>query len=418
MKLKIKQNNYGLRIYCTKCKKQYNYHNDLCNHNEHQHYKSLVTNGAIRKTKSHPTRNFDEALTAAIQFKKDVKNGVVDLIASKIDEVDPDNISILDAVNIFIGFKMGIDVPLHLHKEISKEHLNNIKSNLKQLISILRSNKVNVETVTIDSLDDHLVGYWYEYLIENYSEGSYGTKLKILIAFINYMIDEVGVTMRNPFKKVVLKPIVYDTSSISNNEFLAVLHAVDKKPRYQQLGGIRQEVKNNYRPYLIDGFKLALFTGLRREELVTLSWNDLYYSVKNDGLVFMTDNLKVERNMGKPFKKKYVPVGPDLLELLIELGYEDFKDSELYILHPQRDISIKSMMSCLSRGFSHYYKKAFPDMKSKKFKILRKTYLSYLHKAVGDDMIELSSHGGMRTLTTHYIDAEVVAKGLSMKIFE
>jgi hypothetical protein len=67
---------------------------------------------------------------------------------------------------------------------------------------------------------------------------------------------------------------------------------------------------------------------------------------------------------------------------------------------------------------SHSYKQAFTDSQTKKFKILRKTYLSYLNKVVGDDTIELSSHGNMKTLTTNYIDAEVVANGLTMKMFE
>ena len=98
------------------------------------------------------------------------------------------------------------------------------------------------------------------------------------------------------------------------------------------------------------------------------------------------------------------------LNLLDELGYDDLKDSKLFILQPQRDASIKTMMACLSRGFSHFYKQAFPDVESK-------TYLSYLNKAVGDDSIELSSHGSMKTLTKHYIDPEVVAKGQAMKIF-
>lgn len=66
----------------------------------------------------------------------------------------------------------------------------------------------------------------------------------------------------------------------------------------------------------------------------------------------------------------------------------------MYILQPQRDSSIKTMMSCLSGGFSHFYKQAFPNVESKKF-----------------------NHGNMKTLTTHYIDAEVVSKGLSMKMF-
>ena len=57
-------------------------------------------------------------------------------------------------------------------------------------------------------------------------------------------------------------------------------------------------------------------------------------------------------------------------------------------------------------------------MEPKKFRILRKPYLSYLNKTLGDDIIELSSHGNMKILNSHYIDKKVVANGLTMKIFE
>jgi hypothetical protein len=40
-----------------------------------------------------------------------------------------------------------------------------------------------------------------------------------------------------------------------------------------------------------------------------------------------------------------------------------------------------------------------------------------LNKAVGDDMIQLSSHGSMEVLDNHYIDKSVVAQGLKMKMF-
>jgi integrase len=232
------------------------------------------------------------------------------------------------------------------------------------------------------------------------------------------MINEVQVKMRNPFKSVNFNTVVYDTSSITKEEFLGVLSAVKNKSQYEQLGGLRKEVKNRYKPYLINGFKLALFTGLRREELVTLSWNDLYYSNKLQCLTFTVDNLKVERITGKKFKSKYIPVGPDLMELLEELGYNERKGSDKYVLKPNRKVKHTTIMVALSKGFSHYYKQAFPEETSRKFKVLRKTYLSYLNKTVGDDMVELSSHGGMKTLKAHYIDAEVIAKGLTMNIFD
>ncbi|WP_111308849.1 hypothetical protein [Confluentibacter sediminis] len=417
MKLKIKKNEYGLRIYCTKCKKQYNHHNDICNHEENQRYKSLVCHNGVRKTKMYPTKNYDEALRSAIQFKKDVKNGIAYNIVIS-NEIDPDNISIIEAANMFIKFKYGIDVPEHLKRNLTKSHLNHTKHGVQQLIDILRKNKVDVENTNIKELSDNHVGYWYKYIKKKYAETSCPSKLKIINCFINHMIDHVGVLMKNPFKKVLFNVPEYDTSAISEEEFYEVLDAVDNKTEYQQLGGRKQEVKNNYRPYLKDGFKLALYTGLRREELVSLSWNDLFYSEKNGCLMFVIDNLKVERITGKKFKNKYIPVGPDLEELLINLGYEDLKGSDLFILEPNRKLKHTSMMAALSRGFSHYYKQAFPNEKPKKFKILRKTYLSYLHKSVGDDMIELSSHGNMKVLNKHYVDAEIVAKGLTMKIFE
>ncbi|MEC3906127.1 hypothetical protein VOI54_03800 [Tamlana sp. 2201CG12-4] len=416
MKLKIKKNDYGLRIYCTKCKKQYNYHNNLCNHYENQSYKSLVTIGDKRRTKTYQTKDYDKALRSAIQFKNDVKNGVVDNITIR-DEVNPDNISIIEAANMFIKFKYGIDVPEHLKQNLTTNHLGTTKQAVQQLIDVLRENGVDVETTNIKDLNDNHVGFWYKFIIKKYAEGSYPSMLKMINCFINHMINHVGVLMRNPFKKVKFNPVKYDTNSITKKEFYAVLDAVDIKTPYKQLGGKGKEVKNNYKPYLKDGFKLALFTGLRREELVTLSWNDLFFSEKNGSLMFVIDNLKVERITGKQYKNKFIPVGPDLMDLLMELGYEDLKESDLFILAPNRKVKYTTIMACLSKGFSHYYEQAFPEVTPRKFKVLRKTYLSYLNKSAGDDMIELSSHGSMRVLNKHYVDAEVVAKGLTMKIW-
>jgi hypothetical protein len=49
---------------------------------------------------------------------------------------------------------------------------------------------------------------------------------------------------------------------------------------------------------------------------------------------------------------------------------------------------------------------------------LRKTYISHLNKVVGDKVYELTSHGGMGVLNKHYIDSEVVAKALKVRILK
>ena len=52
------------------------------------------------------------------------------------------------------------------------------------------------------------------------------------------------------------------------------------------------------------------------------------------------------------------------------------------------------------------------------FKSLRKTYLSYLHKEVGDQMIELCSHSDIKVVKEHYLDKELTTKGGNIKIFK
>jgi hypothetical protein len=134
--------------------------------------------------------------------------------------------------------------------------------------------------------------------------------------------------------------------------------------------------------------------------------------------MLVANNIKVERITRKKYKPKYVPVNPDLMDLLIEMGYNELKGSDLHILEPLRTSSSKTIMNCLSRGFSHYYKQAFPERRTVQFKVLRKTYLSYLNRELGDKMIDLSSHAGMDVLQNHYIDQELVARGLKMRMFE
>ena len=56
------------------------------------------------------------------------------------------------------------------------------------------------------------------------------------------------------------------------------------------------------------------------------------------------------------------------------------------------------MFMSLSKSFTNFYKQAYPEAKPKTFKILRKTYMSYLNKAVGDDSIQSNSHGSKSSI--------------------
>lgn len=416
--LKLKKNRYGLKVHCPICKLNLTHKTiKKCKHHNRQKYKSIVYyDGKKAKTKQHNTSDYDIALTSAIHFKTSVQNGASVNILQPIPIINSGQLSVLEAVEIYYDFKCDINVPSHLRNYMSKDSLYSIKLYLQQFLDILTDADIVTSKFPFSSINDIHVGIWHEYITSNYSPGSFSSPLKVLKPWVEYMIEEHQINMKNPFGAVKFPTVEYNVKSIEINEFNAVLNAIDAKSPYQYLGGKNKERKSHYRPYLKDMFKLGILTGFRREELACIRWNAIYYSSRANCIVISTANLKVERAKKKKYKVKIVPIGEELMELLKELGYDKYISTDNYIIEPDRKFKYKTMMDCMSKGFNHYYKAAFPDKEPVKFKVLRKTYLSYLNKEVGDDMIDLSSHSNMRVLDTHYIDPEVIAKGLQVRI--
>lgn len=79
----------------------------------------------------------------------------------------------------------------------------------------------------------------------------------------------------------------------------------------------------------------------------------------NGALAFIElKNYKVERSLGDGFNDNVapsiIPITASLKSLLVQLGYEDYKQTQEYILCPNRsDTSSNAIMNNLSKGFSH-----------------------------------------------------------------
>ncbi len=180
-------------------------------------------------------------------------------------------------------------------------------------------------------------------------------------------------------------------------------------------GATRITKRNMYRPYLKDGIRLGLHTGGRGEEVVQLKWNMIY---EKEGVpsYIMIANYKVERQKGEGFndnvKPKFFPITVSLKKTLYDMGYEIKKGKDEYLLHPDRDdISYKTIIDNISKGFTHFYK-LLNTGRNIQFKHLRKTYLTHLRIALGDDTKELSSHASDEVLEKHYIDKRIVDKAV------
>ena len=62
-----------------------------------------------------------------------------------------------------------------------------------------------------------------------------------------------------------------------------------------------------------------------------------------------------------------------------------------YILCPNRDMSVNSLMDLLSKSFLHYWKSTGIN-EDYSLKNLRKTHFTWVNRAMGDETNILSSH--------------------------
>ncbi len=410
------KNTFGLRVRCLDCNKLYNYDTlHLCAHgSDRQRYKQdIYILGETRSTQ-HETMDFNEALALAIKFKAAVKSGST---LPKNNLVLSQGMSIIEAGNLFLNYKHGIDVPLHMKENLSKQYLYSIQFYVGQFIEIMRTHGINVNIFPISELSEEHVGIWVADIRKRYSEGSWNGPLRIMRLWIDHLQKRHKIKMHNPFLDVKLVQFENNVTAITKSEFNAICNSVGKLNSIRQLKGKTNRQKNLYRPYLVDAFKLALYSGLRREEFLSLTFNDIYQIEDSNDYIIITDNLKVERMTGKKYKKKYVPVSDDLYKLLIDLEWEKYKGKDRFIIDSKRSGSVKTMMGNCTKAFSHYFEMCFPNSEPKKLNILRKTYLSYMGGELGEDVVKFSSHSGMKVLWNHYFDKNILARAKKVKIF-
>lgn len=109
------------------------------------------------------------------------------------------------------------------------------------------------------------------------------------------------------------------------------------------------------------------------------------------------------------------------MNLLIEMGYWQKYMTDDYILCPDRDMNVNSLMDLLSKSFSHYWKSTGIN-KDYSLKNLRKTYFTWMNRVLGDETKILSSHSTDGVLKKYYLDPKilsVIKKGaLEIKIFD
>jgi site-specific recombinase XerD len=414
-KLKLpKHPHKGMKIYCHRCKRD----NPNCNHYEILRFKVKVhvAGGAGEKrTKVLKSTDYNEAVKEAIDFENELKS--TNYVRVDIKE-EGNDYSILDAVIQYQRYLSGQHRYAHKVKIVSTEYQKECIRYCQFFLDSIKDVK-NVLTTRIVKVDQSDVARFYLWAESHYNEKTFNKCMSALRAFYKFLIEVEEIVMKNQFAVYESKTVIKkDILTLTKDEFQTIIDSVGVVEPYHVLGG-KGERKNMYRPYLVEGFKLFLLTGGRREEVVELKWGDIYITIEGYRF-FKIPNKKVNRIKKTNNYNKYIPINADLFELLMEMGFEKMKSTNEYILFPERNVKTKTIMNDLSKAFSHYIKESGIE-KEVSLKNLRKTYISWVNRVMGINTGLLTSHSGQQILKDHYIDSTILTSieeaTLKIKVF-
>jgi integrase len=405
----------GIKIYCRICKVD----NPKCNHFESFTYRVRAhIPGTLKSVKSKilNSKIYSDAVIEAINFEKHLKTNNYQTIV--VDSAEGNDYSVIDSIIKYNHYLNGESEYAQFKKIVTNEHRKELIRFCKYFAKTLKKNK-NIELTRIKDVSRQDVSNFYSWADNHYSPKTFNKCLNGVKGFFDFLIDIEEIEMKNPFRKYSRKQISKtNIDSVTREEFTKILEAVDTYSPFVILGG-RGERKNMFKPYLKDGFKLFLLTGGRREEIVDLRWSDIYEAVSGVKF-FRIQNLKVERSRNIDGLYKYIPINSDLFDLLMEMGYHDKKQTDDYILVPERKVQSKTIMDSLSKSFTHY-KNGAGIKKEISLKSLRKTYITWVHQVMQKETGLLTSHSTAKVLEAYYIDPQilsVVEKGaVEIKIF-
>lgn len=416
----------GLFVACGKCRsnvsdtcKELNKSIHKCPHPDRHYFKAVVSVAGTtneRKTKNLKTRDYDEAVKETIDFSREVKenrkgghkkNDIKEIIRTK--EQGKPNL-LVHSMARYIGWLNNEEVPAHLKKERSKEHIKDVERAFKLFVICLRERGYNLESFTMDEINDNIVGLIFSHLeIKEQSNRTFNKVFSFLTSWFKWYSDEYNQPMRNWFEKVKRKKLNPKPQSITKNEFDALLKQITPENGVRYYDGVKVK-RTFYRDWLKDAFLIALLTGRRREEISNLTWN--LVDMKQ-GIITIEDFKvnRIQKRVSNDEKKLiYIPITQELEDLLHQLGYEEKKDTNQYLLANEVKISRKKVMGdILSRGFSHYYNQLKTGRKLT-FKSLRKTYITSLQIQMGANTKMITGHSDNGVIEGNYIDKIKIAK--------
>lgn len=377
-------------------------------------------------------KDFNEAVKQVAILRQQLENGTIEVVQKKaalpeketpvraIASTKPELLTHL--LGKHLSMLQGEGIAPHLVVSRSKGHLTDVKNCYKQFCVALSNAGYDLGSFRLSDISDEAVGAYHNFLIvKGLSNASYNRFFSHLTTFASWCAREGYGDVKRFFERVPRKTVTPRPEVIAKEEFEKVLSVVSHEHGFQYGIGKKKETRNHFREYLVSAFRFALYTGRRLEEIITVRFSNVHTDENGNPLYVTFTDHKVSRILHvEPGQERVVhtPVTKEIAAFLNEQGFQQKRNTDDFILAPEvTQNRVSSMRLAISRGFSHFWKVAYPDATREiSFKALRKTHLTNLAIRMGKDVRSVSGHSSEQVLR-YYVDAKQVAIAESLRDF-
>ncbi|MGE0567069.1 MAG: tyrosine-type recombinase/integrase [Bacteroidia bacterium] len=363
-----------------------------------------------------PTLNLDEAILLCIKYKTELFD------EGTLKNQKPIQYTLTEAMQLYIDYLNNVNVPTYEFKKRSEGHINDVKRHFKYSMQALELEGINARFLSFNSLNSDHVSIIFDYMKakKGYMNKTINKLFSTMRLFYNHLILKHNLNLTNPFLNVVTLPVKSNIEVISKNEFEELLTKITYENGWIRIKS--DEKKNYYKTWLKSYFKLALFTGRRREELIMLKFSDIIHDDNNQMMFLRSEHFKVNRMKGVNSEavKDFIliPITSELRSLIVELGYNQYKNSTRYLLAHDDPMQRLYMVELASKAFTHFYKMLNTE-RELKFKCLRKTYITQLFIKYGESSRFITHHSDIEVIRRHYLDQKQLVNSVrDFKVFE
>jgi len=344
----------GLHIVCKICNKLVEVSQNPykgCKHpTDRQKYKAIVKMNGTRKTRDLKASDYNEAVRELLTFRDELLNPTIVIPPPKTEYT-----LLTDFVMMYSDWLENVDVPKYEQRLRSHKYIKETVGYVLKFGEFLKSQGQNLEKLTIYQIDKFMLGAFYEHLENTIkSPATFNHNLRAIKNFYNFLVIEKELLIVNIPKKMKLKYENPNPTSIADHEFKTLLNAITPENSIQVLkNGIR---KSRFRSYTKSGIELCAYTGMRLEEVTSLKYSDIVIDDNGELVSLIGTDLKFERahnwDNTKAKKVVYIPISPELRNLLVSLDYKKNIGINKYLIAGDDNISRSTLAKQLSHSFT------------------------------------------------------------------